>query len=229
MAIQIVHQVKLRSQFRRISGVIFILLGRLLVLGGFIAACITTIVMILYLFLSAPGEALQTLFLGGLLSAVLLVLGSRLARGRRRLVLFLRRFGFSEASKMLSFAVTTAMGQRWRLVTLDDAEIAAIGSPKRIYRFLRVQRWVAIPFLIIGFYLFATLLINSDLSKSLEQAFKGEDNIIAGIFLAIIVFMLMLAMIVIIMTIAAMITVGGFASLGFWRAFQKLSEPRFSK
>ncbi|MEW8102774.1 MAG: hypothetical protein AB2785_13535, partial [Candidatus Thiodiazotropha endolucinida] len=46
-----------------------------------------------------------------------------LIRGRRRLVLFLRRFGYDEATEALSFAAASTMGQRWRLVTLDDTTV----------------------------------------------------------------------------------------------------------
>lgn len=59
---------------------------------------------------------------------LLLRLGLRIARGRRHLVLFLRRFGFDDASSTLTVAASGAMGRRWRLVTLDDSEIEAVGS-----------------------------------------------------------------------------------------------------
>jgi ABC-type microcin C transport system permease subunit YejE len=45
------------------------------------------------------------------LAIVCLTLGLKLIRGRRRLVLFLRRFGYDEATEALSFAAASAMGQ----------------------------------------------------------------------------------------------------------------------
>jgi hypothetical protein len=56
-------------------------------------------------------------------------LGLRLLRGKRRLVLFLRRFGFADATRAVSFAATKATGRSWRLVTLDDEKVKAVGGP----------------------------------------------------------------------------------------------------
>lgn len=58
---------------------------------------------------------------------VVLKLGILLIRGRRRLVLFLRRFGDSEATHAVTVA-TRCIGRSWRLVTLDDARIASVGA-----------------------------------------------------------------------------------------------------
>lgn len=55
-------------------------------------------------------------------------LGVQLLRGRRRLVLFLRRFGYADATRALSFAATNAIGGSWRLVTLDDDMVRGIGG-----------------------------------------------------------------------------------------------------
>jgi hypothetical protein len=52
--------------------------------------------------------------------------GVLLVRGRRRLVLFLRRFGDSEATHAATVA-TRRVGRSWRLITLDDARIAPVG------------------------------------------------------------------------------------------------------
>jgi hypothetical protein len=52
--------------------------------------------------------------------------GLRLVRGQRRLVIFLRRFGYDDATRAVTFAVRT-IGASWRLVTLDDEEIAPLG------------------------------------------------------------------------------------------------------
>ena len=56
-----------------------------------------------------------------------LKLGLRLLRGDRELVLFLRRFGFDDATRAVTFAAAKTIGGSWRLVTLDDAEIAPLG------------------------------------------------------------------------------------------------------
>jgi hypothetical protein len=55
--------------------------------------------------------------------------GLRIVRRGRTLVLFLRRFGYDDAQSAVTFAVTNTIGRSWRLVTLDDAEIAPVGVP----------------------------------------------------------------------------------------------------
>lgn len=58
-----------------------------------------------------------------------LPLGIRLLRGKRRVVLFLRRFGFADATKALSYAANAVIGRSARLVTFDDAKVKAVGGP----------------------------------------------------------------------------------------------------
>jgi hypothetical protein len=53
--------------------------------------------------------------------------GRRLVRGRRSVVLFLRRFGYDGAMQVVTYAVAQTIGTSWRLVTLDDDEIAPVG------------------------------------------------------------------------------------------------------
>jgi hypothetical protein len=55
--------------------------------------------------------------------------GLSLVRRGRTLVLFLRRFGYDDAQSAVTFAVNSTIGRSWRVVTLDDAEIAAVGVP----------------------------------------------------------------------------------------------------
>jgi len=70
-----------------------------------------------------------------LVALVCFPLALRLLRGRRRLVLFLRRFGFADATESVSFAASQVVGRSWRLVTLDDDQIAPVGGstgPRRL-------------------------------------------------------------------------------------------------
>jgi ABC-type multidrug transport system fused ATPase/permease subunit len=62
------------------------------------------------------------------------VVGMAFLRGKRKLILFLRRFGFDDATKAISLAAASSMGRRWRLVTLDDREVEPIGltTPTRL-------------------------------------------------------------------------------------------------
>lgn len=53
--------------------------------------------------------------------------GRRLVRGHRSIVLFLRRFGYDGSMQVVTYAVANTIGASWRLVTLDDDEIAPMG------------------------------------------------------------------------------------------------------
>jgi hypothetical protein len=53
--------------------------------------------------------------------------GRRIIRGHRRVVLFLRRFGYQGSMQVVTFAIANTIGSTWRLVTLDDAAIAPMG------------------------------------------------------------------------------------------------------
>jgi hypothetical protein len=61
------------------------------------------------------------------LTLVGFVLGLRLVRGNRNLVLFLRRFGYGPATHAVTEA-TSHLGDFWRLVTLDDDRIEPLAA-----------------------------------------------------------------------------------------------------
>jgi len=64
-------------------------------------------------------------------------IGLRLVRRNRTLILFLRRFRYDEAQDAVTFAVLRTIGSSWRVVTLDDAELAPIGvaaAPRLLFR-----------------------------------------------------------------------------------------------
>jgi hypothetical protein len=75
-----------------------------------------------------PLRQIEAAFFAAVLTAILgLRYGRRLFRGRRSIVLFLRRFGYDGAMQVVTYAVAETVGVAWRLVTLDDDEIAPIG------------------------------------------------------------------------------------------------------
>jgi hypothetical protein len=82
-------------------------------------------------------DARLGVFLGACLavSFVCWRIGVRLFRGRRHLALFLRRFGYVPATQALTSAIGGSLGRGWRLVTLDDHQIAPVGVR-------RSSRWV---------------------------------------------------------------------------------------
>jgi hypothetical protein len=83
------------------------------------------------------------------------LVGFRLVRGSRRLVLFLRRFGYTDATQALTFAALTTIGGSWRLVTLDDAAVAPVGVSHGLEKVLAAgdlgSRWVGRMQKAIGF------------------------------------------------------------------------------
>lgn len=117
---------------------------RLVVGAGLVAVMVSLLACsVLVLFVFAAGLALlsgdglpplgaDTVGILGAATAVAVLagpLGRRLLRGRRRMALFLRRFGFGEATAAVTAAVRTAVGGSWRVVTLDDEQVAPVGLP----------------------------------------------------------------------------------------------------
>ena len=70
-------------------------------------------------------------------------IGLRVLRRNRRLVLFLRRFGYDDAQSAVTFAVLRTIGTSWRMVTLDDAEMVPIGVADGARRVFGVGRVVS--------------------------------------------------------------------------------------
>ena len=104
--------------------------------------------------------------------AVALKSGLWLVRRDRGIALFLRRFRYDEASRAISFAVSTKMGSRWRLVTLDDAEIAPIGPSEAARRLFSVggiawKRFSSLA-MMLGGRLFPIVVLASWLVVALE-------------------------------------------------------------
>jgi hypothetical protein len=75
-----------------------------------------------------PLRHVEAAFVAALVIAITGVkYGRRLFRGRRGIVLFLRRFGYDGSMQVVTYAVVETIGVAWRLVTLDDDEIAPLG------------------------------------------------------------------------------------------------------
>src|SRR3954469_19216612 len=75
-----------------------------------------------------PVRRLEAAFAASTFIAIVgLRYGRRLVRGHRSSVLFLRRFGFDGSMQVVTYAVANSIGVNWRLVTLDDEEIAPVG------------------------------------------------------------------------------------------------------
>jgi len=108
--------------------------------------------------------------------------GLRLVRGSRTSVLFLRRFGYSEATRAVTFAVTRTIGRTWRLITLDDAATAPLGiAPGTKWFFLLSHRLALVmgaPFKLLRLYPLALMgvwiVIGFELIRALVWNPHGE-------------------------------------------------------
>ena len=158
MPLRIVDHYPAVGILRRLGRALKFLLGFLLTLGGLACATYPLLLAVALLIALVVGESpsLEELkddshlfFLMTAGAVVGLLLGPRLIRGRRRLVLFLRRFGFVDSSEALTFAVGTAVGRRWRVVSLDDSQLAPVGVKEGVRRSFRWGRWLG-PLLIAG-------------------------------------------------------------------------------
>jgi len=156
-----------RRLWRRISGVI----GGLLVVIGLIAsipAVPASLAVISFVFgwaTTNPSDPepwptedvpVQEIFLGWAITTPIAIGGItgglRLLRRNRTLVLFLRRFGHDEAQSAVAFAVLQTIGAFWRVVTLDDAEMAPIGVPAAIRGLFHVGHFTSTYVLAVGHF-----------------------------------------------------------------------------
>jgi hypothetical protein len=192
-----------RAPRHRLGHALRWLLGTVLLLASVIAALPTIFVAAATLVFTLAGDPpdLDTLepgdvaFLAGsaAAAAVLGWLAVRLLRGRRHLVLFLRRFGFTPATQALTAAAVGALGQGWRLVTLDDREIAPVGVNRRSTWAVRLLWLGALVALGAGVWYAANWFsgdqLSSAVSEAIDDANAGSstaDDPVAAIFGAIV-------------------------------------------
>jgi hypothetical protein len=224
-SIEIITAVPPRALWRRLwrsagtlLGIAFTLVGLALFVPLFIA---------LVMGLTSPSSVnLQAAFVPRFLIAygagvVFLLVGRRLRTGRRDVVLFLRRFGFRDASRALTLAVGTAVGKRWRLVTLDDAAIAPVGIRATTKWFWRLAALVLVV-LAIGGCLWAAYWIEgggllSEMGRAMESARPARTgNIIADIMGTLVVALVVGMVVGIVSLFAILVPVGVAGSLGMF-------------
>jgi len=193
----IIDDVEARDAFQRVWRLPVVLVGLVVVLLGLVAILPATFVVgaiILGLRLNGTIELGDdpAVFLwagvGALVGYVLLRLGIRLLRGRRSSALFLRRFGFTDATAALSTAVARSLGRRWRLVTLDDSKVAPVGVGGRSQWLFRIGPWL------LGLGLLVFLLwvvpgifesqLESAIDEAVDEAVDDAANPIEAIFAA---------------------------------------------
>lgn len=136
------------------------LVGFTLILAGILASVLPVYLLATFVWAKVYGHGRP--FLAGydrttvlVCTAVALVapvVGRTLVSVRRRVALFLRRFGPTEPTKALGFAIETAMGRSWRLVTLDDSRVAPLGVRKGMVRAIGVLQVVEAALFVLGLW-----------------------------------------------------------------------------
>ena len=135
MSVRIVHDVPAgRLPWQRLMRLILALVGLVFVVAGFIAAVLPIMLVAAVVYSAVSGQS-QEMKAGDMVGFVALGVGAVLAmwlgvlliRGRRRLGLYLRKFGFADTTRTVSNALKSAVGRSVRLVTLDDSQVVPVG------------------------------------------------------------------------------------------------------
>jgi hypothetical protein len=146
----------------------------------------------------------------------------------------LRRFGFQDASQTLSFAVSTAVGRRHRLVTLDDAGIVARGTPPTTRKLVRAGRWIAVSVAAVAIVFLVQWVHGGgldDLMAGIADGVLRPDQsileafgaILAGAVLAVVVGVFVLALLIVPVAVA---TTAGLAASRAASAVRKAEKAR---
>jgi hypothetical protein len=150
VAVRVVLKAEGGTGGRRLGRAFVFLIGALLFVAGLLCAGILMWMVVVIAWNWADGTAPSSMksndiaVLAAFAGATLLALwlGLTLIRGRRRMGLYLRKFGFAESTRTVSKALRGSIGRAMRLVTLDDDQVTAIGAG-RGRRLLAGLVWVA--------------------------------------------------------------------------------------
>jgi len=248
MAIEIVDEFPANPLQLRLGRRLLTLLGMVLTLAGIVVAGPVLMVPLMgaLVLVSNPDktslpEGAILLQLAGMsvAAALLLTIGPRLARGKRHLVLLLRRFGFADATKALTLAAGTAVGRRWRLVTLDDMAIAPVGVRRRTRQLLVVASMAGMVVVVVGMVYAATWLkgpmIEETVRGTFDSAFKtaqanGENPI--GAFFGAIIASMVVAFVVLLVGLLVLfvpLSLLGSATLFSWGSYRRVKQAEHSK
>lgn len=238
--LQVVTEVEPGPLAGRIAERLLVFLGTVLFVAGMLAAVPAVPLLIILVAITAAGDSTDAgawAICAGLIAGAitLLWLGLRMFRGRRNLVVFLRRFGFDDASQALTFAVGTAMGRSWRLVTLDDSEVQPVGVGRLRRRVWGWGRWLVLGLLV------ALIAFSADwwFGGGLDNFFDGfagsstspeSDNIVAGIVTAII--LTLIAGVILALIIGVVLLAGSallVSTLLSWRVDSAIQRAEGSK
>jgi hypothetical protein len=215
MAINLVHDYPRQNRLRSFFSLLLRFIGACLLIVGLISAVPVCFFLIIEV-LSAMDRKSSGFERDGVLiyltfTAVMLVgliLGVWLLRGRRRLVLFLRRFGFVGATEVLTFALANAIGSSWRLITLDDQKVLPVGTGGRI-------RWTTIIVFVLSLLIPAGLILwfwyvgIDDITKANSQGLAG----LIGVLIALLFTLLFVIALSLLFVIIGVFSLGSYISV----------------
>jgi hypothetical protein len=179
------RQHRVRRVFGYIFGVVFLIASY--------AALVPALLLVAVIFVTwASGTDVSfdnvdatiiAVFAGSIVaSIVLLRIGVRMIRGRRHLVLFLRKFGFTKATEALSVAISEGVGRRWRLITLDDHDVAPMGVGGRSRWTVRLLRLLLVALTVAAGVAAARALSPEAYDRMVEEAKANAESDAASQF-----------------------------------------------
>ncbi|GAA2356160.1 hypothetical protein Cme02nite_49210 [Catellatospora methionotrophica] len=198
MAVTIIEDVPGGHGWSSLGRFLAVCIGVALLVTGALAAVLPLGALVLYGSNIVEGventppsaTGLGQLLLLAAVAVVFPVVGLRVIRGRRLLGLYLRKFGFGDTTRTVSFALKSAAGRSLRLVTLDDAMVVPIGAGAGKRR-VAAGVWILMGGLaaIVIFYLCGGGY-DADAQRNLDEAINSADStaerFLAGPMIAII-------------------------------------------
>ena len=195
------------------------MLGGMLLFVGTVSAFIVLLAIFTLISEGHLDDSGPMYFIAALLTFVGIPLGRRMLRGRRKLVLYLRKFGFTSSTNVLTYAISTAVGKSWRLVTLDDSVTEPLRVPKFWYNVVRwgtTFGWIILIWRFIVW--FRSDHSDADMNESVAEAAKKAQEsgqgcveawlgaIAGALLMAAIKFILILALFVIAIVVVGTLT-----------------------
>lgn len=215
MAINLVHDYPREHRLRSLWLTLLRFVGALLLIVGLLAAVPFLFFVIIEIGSFIQGESgfdRDGIVIYLEITAIMfagLILGVWLLRGRRRLVLFLRRFGFVGATEVLTFALADALGSSWRLITLDDHKVLPVGMGRRI-------RWTTLSTFLLCLLLPASLILwfwYVGLDKIINfYGSQGFAGLLAGFIIVLIILLIVVALSLLFLVIG-MFSLGSYISV----------------
>lgn len=185
MPVLVVDGSRARASVRWLGRLLTRLVAAIMIAAG-VAATSVLAVFVVALVATQFGETdpesrvtsqdVQALASSSAIAVVGLFGGIRLMRGKRRLVLFLRKFGFSDATEALTVAITSAIGRQSRLVTLDDAEVRPVGVSRGSRTSVGIARWLGVVVVIGAVVWFATSGIEWFVERASDDGSTQQDG-----------------------------------------------------